>query len=1012
MLTLAPEVPSSRGCSVVSYFERRFERRALVGLLVFLCCSVACFGERAGRGRTPAGSLRPVHLETEALTGPIGVDADHPRLSWQLAAMDAGAHDLSQTAYRVLVASSPDLLLTDVGDVWDSARVESADQLEIVFAGRPIQPVTRYYWKVKTWDQEHRASAWSATASWVSGMLSPLRWTAGWIGAERDQSPPASRNGGQPTPAQIRPLPLFRREFVAAKPIARAVVAVCGLGQYELRINGKNVTASVMNPGWTNYRKRVFYNMYDVTALIRPGLNALGVMLGNGMYDVPQVAGRYTKFSGSFGQPKLILQLTLHYSDGSETTVVTDQSWKTSAGPITFSSIYGGEDYDARQEHAGWDMPGFSALSWKPVVAMAGPGGELVAQLLPAIAVAKTLRPVRTHRFPDGRVVYDLGVNFSGWPSIAVRGPAGSRVKLLPGELLDASGHVTQASNDAGPGRENSFTYTLKGEGAESWHPQFSYNGFRYVEVSLIKAAREGSGPGPRPPVVIALWGSFLHDEVAVTGSFDRSKPLFLQIHRLIDQAILSNMFSVLTDCPTREKLGWLEQTHLAATSIMYNYDVRQLYEKMADDMADSQTASGLVPAIAPEFVAFVDEQGLSTDFRDTPEWGSASILSPLAAYRFYGDKAILARHYDTMQRYVAYLGSRAEGHMLRYGLGDWYDIGPRDPGVSQLTSKGLTATAIYYQDLLSMALIARLLGHEPDARLYGAEAALVKDAFNSAFFHPGTGEYDTGSQTANAMPLVLGMVPDGERARVLHSLVADVRRHVDHVTAGDIGFHYVVRALTDGDRSDVLADMLSRTDAPSYGYQLAHGATSLTEAWDSKASSSQNHFMLGHAEEWFYHGLAGIDIDFTRPRQERLQVRPFVVEGVAGAAAGVETVFGELRSSWQRVAGGVLYQIEIPAGQSARITLPAEKADDVRRVDKGGGWPATEYEANAGSVSFVAGSGHYSFVVRRLGDRGTTWRTRHDRALDERRRTVGERLAKPRVCHCTHGEGERAALN
>ena len=439
------------------------------------------------------------------------------------------------------------------------------------------------------------------------------------------------------------------------------------------------------------------------------------------------------------------------------------------------------------------------------------------------------------------------------------------------------------------------FDYTLAG-GEERWHPRFTYYGFRYVQVETIPA----TAGGPKPEV-LSLQTDVVHDDVAVDGHFTSGVTLLNQIHALIDRAILSNLASVISDCPTREKLGWLEQTYLAGSSIMDNYGVLKLYEKVADDIAEAQLANGFVPAIAPEYVAFVDANGKSTNFRDSPEWGSASILSPWEAYRFYGDAEILKDHYDSMVRYAGYLRSRLQDGMLTYGLGDWYDIGPRPPGEAQLTGKGLTATAIYYQDLRTLAAIASLLGNEADAASFSKEAGEVRESFNSHLLHADTATYDRGSQTAQAMPLVLGLVPENLRQAVLDNLIKDIRAHGDHVTAGDIGFHYVVRALTDNGRSDVLFDMLSRDDSPSYGYQLERGATTLTEAWDANPGSSQNHFMLGHAEEWFYRGLAGIDVDLSRPESRQIAIRPAFLAKVPEAQAEVHTVLGIVESSWTR---------------------------------------------------------------------------------------------------------------
>jgi hypothetical protein len=428
---------------------------------------------------------------------------------------------------------------------------------------------------------------------------------------------------------------------------------------------------------------------------------------------------------------------------------------------------------------------------------------------------------------------------------------------------------------------------------------------------------------GGQKPEVLSIWTDFTHDNVSVDGHFTSGVTQLNQIHALIDRAILSNLASVISDCPTREKLGWLEQTYLAGSSIMDNYGVLKLYEKISDDMADAQLANGFVPAIAPEYVAFVNANGDSTNFRDTPEWGSAIILSPWEAYRVYGDTEILKDHYDSMVSYAGYLRSKLQDGMLTFGLGDWFDIGPGQPGEAQLTGKGLTATAIYYHDLQTLAAIANLLGKEADAASFGKEAAEVRESFNRHLLHADTATYDRGSQTAQAMPLVLGLVPESLRQAVLDNLIKDIRAHGDHVTAGDIGFHYVVRALTDNGRSDVLFDMLSRDDSPSYGYQLERGATTLTEAWDANPGASQNHFMLGHAEEWFYRGLAGIDVDMTRPESRQIMIRPAFLAKVSGAQAALHTVLGTVKSSWTCDRTNVVWRVVIPVGSRAIVALP-----------------------------------------------------------------------------------------
>jgi alpha-L-rhamnosidase len=910
----------------------------------------------------PSSAVVPIKLKTEDSVNPLGIDAGSPQLSWILQAHSRLDRGLAQSAYRILVASSPQSLGRNQGDVWDSGKVLSSITFNVPYAGPPMVSLKTYYWKLAVWDQTGHESDWSQPARWTTSILRSDGWTAHWIAATPDTPPSAQpRENMWEFRDQSSPLPIFRHAFTLDKPVRRALVLISGLGQYELRVNGRSVTDSVLNPGWTDYRKTILYNSWDVTSLLKPGANALGVMLGNGMYNVEGIKGRYTKFAGSFGQPKLILQMQIDFTDGSSGTIVSDGSWKTIPGPIVFSSIYGGEDYDARLEQQGWDRPGLQDATWAQAIEVGGPGGQMVSQMLPPIKVATVLSPRTIIDRKSGTRIYDLEQNISGWPEIVVRGPRGAKIEITAGELLDKNGNVTQHSANARPGSANLFSYTLKGNGDETWHPRFSYYGFRYIQITEVKSAASSNRP-----VLLALKGDFVHADVTQVGEFSTSNRLFMRIHRLIDMAILSNMVSVLTDCPQREKLGWLEQTYLAGTAIFFNYDVAPLYRKLARDMRDAQLSNGMIPSIAPEYIAFVDNQGNNTNFRDSPEWGSAAVLSPFTAYEYTGDRALLAGSYEAMVRYLAYLRSRLQDNKLSYGLGDWYDIGPNPPGESQLTSKGLTATVIYYQDLTTLSEIAQLLNKPDDAQSFRNEADTVRSTINAHLLHPDTGLYDRGSQTANAMPLALGIVPGDFKDAVMNRLVENIREHHDHVTTGDIGFHYEIRALTDGQRSDVISDLLSRTDSPSYGYQLANGATTLTEAWDTNPDSSQNHFMLGHAEEWFYRGLAGIDFDLSRPVASRIVIHPALVAGTRETFARYDSVLGKIVSHWSRNATGVTLDITIPPGSLATIYLPTKMSESVRES----GRPlhlATGIQSIAvedGNVKCIAGSGEYHFLL------------------------------------------------
>ncbi|HXS76147.1 MAG TPA: family 78 glycoside hydrolase catalytic domain [Terracidiphilus sp.] len=908
-------------------------------------------------------ALIPNHLRTETREAPLSVDTRAPRLSWMLHAISDETRGEKQFAYRVLAASSPEKLKFDEGDLWDSGRVVSSKYWQIRYGGKPLNSRQAVHWKVQVWSSDSpgaQPGPWSEMGSFTVGLLHESDWTAHWIAAEPDKA--RARQALETDRTLLDhmppPLPVFRHDITLRKPVKQALLYVSGLGQYEFRINGSNVTKTVLNPGWTDYRKTINYDTYDVAHLLHSGANALGAMLGNGMYNVEGVKGRYTKFIGSFGQPKLIAQLEVTYADGSTQTFSTDRSWKSNPGPIVFSSTYGGEDYDARTLPENWDQPAFDMHAWQHVYEVDGPGGRLHPSKNVPLVIAETRKPVRITQRGEGVAVYDLGANMSGWPSITVKGQSGGRVILRAGELLTADGDVTQHSADAGPGRAVLFQYTLRGTRLpERWSPRFSYYGFRYIEVTVQPAT-----PGGAPPEVLTLNGEFVHAGVETIGKFNSSNTLYNRIHTLIDQAVLSNVASVLTDCPHREKLGWLEQTYLNASTLMLNYDMSGLYEKMSDDMADSQLPSGLVPEIAPEYVAFVDAKRRNTDFRDSPEWGSAVVLSPWALYQFTGDEEPLRAHYASMKRYVEYLRSRSVNSLLDFGLGDWYDIGPKPPGEAQLTSKLLTASATYYEDLVTIARVAAMLGNRGDASLYQRQADTVRGAFNAKLFHPETNEYDRGSQTANAMPLALGMVPPEHIRDVLANLVANIHSHSDHVTAGDVGFHYVVRALTDCGRSDVLAAMLARTDPPSYGDQLERGATTLTEAWDTNPDSSQNHFMLGHGEEWLYRGLAGLSLDLSRGDDSAISISPHFVSGVDWVTASYRAPMGDIAVHWERSGHKASLDIVIPEGAAASVAFPpatqwdegGRKLGDVRGLEN------SRKVADAQTVHI--GSGKYHF--------------------------------------------------
>ncbi|MFC0512914.1 family 78 glycoside hydrolase catalytic domain [Mucilaginibacter angelicae] len=903
-----------------------------------------------------AQSLKLLNLQCEYKTNPLGIESATPKLSWQL---QSDAHGVIQTAYRVWVADDAGKLANNNADVWDSGRVPSNASLQISCNGKPMQAAKTYYWKVMVWDNHGKASAWSNIASWQMGLLKNADWQgADWVAYDKlpDSSaivPFYHGKGPKKLGAANDVLPLMRKAFNVDGKLKKATLYLCGLGHFELSLNGKKVGDHFLDAGWTKYDKQALYVPFDLTSQLISGKNTLGVMLGNGFYYIPRDR-RYRKLTGAFGYPKMICRLVVEYDNGRVDNVVSDGSWKTAPSQVTFSSIYGGEDYNANLEQSGWDTNNFDDSKWRSVVKVDGIP-QLNAQLAEPLKIMQELEPQSKKQLASGAWVYDLGQNFSGIPQISVRGKKGDTVRIIPAELVNEDGSANQKAS----GSPHYYSYVLKGDGIETWHPLFTYYGFRYLQVQ--GAVPQNEANNQQLPIIVDIKGLHTRNAAETVGNFACSNELFNKTFKLIDWAMKSNMASVFTDCPHREKLGWLEEAHLVGSSLHYNYDVVGLARKCINDMRISQTDEGLIPEISPEYVKF-DEP-----FRDSPEWGSNSVILPWYVYQWYGDKEVLAQNYDMIKRYLAYLDKKSQNHLLYQGLGDWYDLGPNPPGVSQLTPQGITATSLYYYDLDLAGKIASLLGKNDDAASYKKLAAEVKLAYNKTFFNAGTKQYGTGSQAANAMSVYAGLVEPQYKAAVVNNIVKDIRNRGNALTAGDIGYRYLLRVLDDEGRSDVIYDMNSRADVPGYGYQLAHGATALTESWAALPSVSNNHFMLGHLMEWFYSGLAGIRPADDAIAFNKIEIRPETVGDVTWAKANYQSPYGNIISSWKKDKGQFKLEVSIPANTTASIYLPVKSnvaiTVDGRNIKARHDLKFVGY--HDGKAEIKAGSGNYTFIAK-----------------------------------------------
>lgn len=757
-------------------------------------------------------------------------------------------------------------------------------------------------------------------------------------------------------------LPLFRKEFQIDKEIERATVHVAGLGHYELSLNGESVGNRFLDPAWSIYEKTVYYTTYDVTPQLKTGANAIGVMLGKGFYDT--AGDRRIHFVDVSRPLKLILQLRLQFSDGTSTEIVSDGSWRAKAGPITHSAILGGSDFDARRVEPRWNLPGHDDSNWDTVQITTGPGGHLRASEMPPMVNAASFEPKKIEEVEPGVYVYDFGQNASARPRVQVVGQSGQSIRLTPAEQRfqqtdrtnDGSGRV----NQAGVGKPNYWEYTLRGGDKESWCPAFSYSGFQYLELTGGIPAGE---PNPHGlPVVTQLESMHVRNAAPEIGHFECSNALLNDIDRVIDWAVRSNFAHVLTDCPHREKLGWLEVPYLMGPSIGSRYDIALFYSKIARDIRESQADDGAIYTVAPRYPRFP-----GADFEYTPEWGAAGVVIPWQVFRRYGDLRVLSDNFNAMTRFVDYVQATSDNLIAKPGLGDWCDYGHgQGPGASKYTPPTLTATAIFYYCARIVSDTADVLGRTAEKDAYQQLAQQIKKRFQAEFYE-GNGIYkNSGSlQTANAMALSVGLVPEDQQPAAITAIVNELKTRDYQQTAGDVGFHFLVDALARHGHSDVLFRIANRRSLGSYGFVIDRNWTSMPETWDVNTTASLNHLMLGHIQQWFYQDLVGIQNDHSDLAYKRIVIRPQVVGDISWARGHYDSMFGRIAVSWKRDANAFTLDVSIPANTSARIFLPTGDVATVREGDNSveSASGVTFVRKDATTVELEVTSGSYCFT-------------------------------------------------
>ena len=889
-------------------------------------------------------SLRISSPRTEYLVDPLGIDSERPRLSWIVVADQRNAR---QRAYQILVASDPENLSQDEGDLWDTGRVESSETAQIEYEGTPLAARQTAWWKVRVWDGDDLPSGWSDVSLWERGITRLPDWRANWIAMPNlaaDPDLPETKELDD-----LLPAPYFRHAFTVDRPVKRARLYATARGVYEARLNGMKVGDHQLAPGWTDYAKRIQVQTFDVTEMVQQGENVLGAMVGTGWF-----AG-YVGFEPGarhYGTtPQFFAQLHVDYEDGTSAIVATNGEWRSAAGPIRYSDFLMGEFYDATRELPGWDTTGFDDSIWSGVQVQNKNATPFVSEPAEPVRAQDELTPIKRTETEHGTYIYDLGQNIAGWVRLKATGPAGTRITLRFAEILNPDGSLYVTNLRSARATD---TYVLRGEGEEIFEPRFTWHGFRYVEVSGY----------PGTPAHDAITGIFVGSDTTPVGDFTCSDDLVNQLQRNIAWGQRGNFLSIPTDCPQRdERLGWLGDAQVFVGTAVGNMDVAAFFTKWMQDVVDAQSEDGAFPDVAPRLVDLSD---------GAPAWGDCGVIVPWTIWRTYGDTRIIDRHWQSLERWMEHLRSANPDLLWKNkrnnDFGDWLSIGADTP-------KELIGTAYWAYDASLMAEMATATGRAEAAAHYRQLFDDIASAFRNAYVREdGTIEGET--QTVYCLALHFGLLEEHQRARAAELLVADIRAKGGHLSTGFVGVSYLCHVLTNNGYPEIAYQLLHQTTFPSWKYSILHGATTIWERWDGwteengfqdPGMNSFNHYSLGSVGEWLRRSVAGIDTVPENPGYARIRIRPHLNDSLTFAEGTYDSIRGFIRSRWERDEDGQRrFFVDIPANTEAEIWLPAtedatitegelavEKAEGVRDVVRTGE-----------STVVTVGSGAYQFTV------------------------------------------------
>jgi alpha-L-rhamnosidase len=902
---------------------------------------------------TVLGHCSADQLKADGRTNPLGFDNPAPELSWIILSEERGTY---QRAYEVMVSDDPVKLEAGTGNIWESGRVETSQTFGIRYSGKPLVSFTRYYWKVRIRDQHGEVSQWSQTAWFETSMMNTLDWKANWI---NDQRPLPQKDEDY---YKETPNTLLRKDVQLRKDVKSARLYIAGLGYSIAYINGQRIADHMLDMPWTQFARQVMYNTFDVTQLLHKGKNAMAAMLGNGWYN-PLPIRLFQRWNLreeiTVGKPCLKAQLRIVYADGSTETIITDESWKAGDGPVLKNSVYLGELYDARLEQKGWNEAGFIDSHWTNARLTEGPGGQLIARYIPPVRVTKILKPVKMTEPSPGVYLFDFGQNFAGVPRLKVHGLAGTKVVLRGGEDIHPDGTLNYLTVitaqlksmwnlKGGPGCPDDpmmvNTYVLSGNGEEVFTPEFTFSGFRYLEVTGY----------PGIPGLNAVEGLRMNTDLQSSGSFECSNELFNQIQEATLWTFMSNVFSVQSDCPAREKLGYGADIVVTAEAFCYNFDMNSFYRKVVQDFVNDVRPNGGMSEIAPNIG--INEMGMGGE-TGSPGWQLAFPFAMKVLYDYYGDRVTLEKHYQVLKRQVDFMHSVTPGHIVQQDISDHESIDPKPVALS--------ATAFYYHHVLILKEFAGLLDQKEDVATYGNLADDIRAAIIKTFLYPGTGVFKTGSQGAQLIALNYKLVPDSERnAAIDHLLLEIFNKHKGHLSTGIFATKFMFDFFREENRNDVAYTIANQRTFPGWGNMLANGATTLYESWEYPDTvGSQNHPMFGSISEWFYKSLLGINA--RDPGFTKFEIKPQPAGDLTWAKGYYDAMVGRIVSDWHTEGVKFYLNVTIPANTRALVYVPSlakfPVTENGRSTESSEGLNFKEYMD--GYAVYEAVPGNYSFT-------------------------------------------------